>query len=103
MDINYSIGTYYTEATDMHRFIATENGEQIGGLWIDLDRTIIMNIEVIKSRRGEGIATALYNEAVKTLPAVLHAPEAARTFEGNRFAEAVGGETAEHMDELEAA
>lgn len=98
--IEYSIGTYYTETTPMHRFFAIEDGERIGELYVDIDREIIMNIEVIPSRRGEGIARSLYGAANAKLANLKHAPAAACTAEGLAFAEAMGGEIADEMDEL---
>jgi len=100
MEIEYSTGTYYTEAGDYHRFFATENGTRIGELYIDITTHIIMNIEVIPEHRGEGIARRLYEAAVTSLPAVYHAPEAGCTPEGAAFAQAVGGPVAEAMEEL---
>ncbi|MCO6688349.1 GNAT family N-acetyltransferase [Cutibacterium avidum] len=101
-DLEYSIGTYYTETTDMHRWFAvdTETGERIGELYADLDRHIIMNVEVNEDHRGEGIATALYETAAAQLGDLLHAPEAACTPEGLEFSQAVGGDRADDMAEL---
>lgn len=98
--IEYSIGTYYTETTDMHRWFAIEDGERIGELYVDMDREIIMNIEVNADRRGEGIASALYEAADAQLNSLKHAPAAGCTPEGQAFAQAMGGEVAEWMDEL---
>lgn len=98
--IDYSQGTYYQEADLLHRFFAIEDGVQIGELYIDIDRLIIMNIDVDQDRRGEGIARALYTASVAKLGEVLHAPEEARTPEGHGFAQAVGGPVADDMEEL---
>ena len=99
--IEYSIGTYYTETIDMHRWFAIDNGgERIGELYVDMDREIIMNIEVIPGRRGEGIARSLYEAADQMLDHLKHAPAGGCTPEGLAFAQAVGGEVADDMDEL---
>ena len=99
--IEYSTGTYYTETTDMHRWFAIEDGERIGELYVDMDREIIMNIEVIESRRGEGIARSLYEAADQMLDHLKHAPAGGCTPEGLAFAQAMGGEVADDMAELE--
>ena len=98
--IEYNIGTYYTETTDMHRWFAIDNGERIGELYVDMDREIIMMIEVHEDRRGEGIARALYEAADAMLTNLQHAPAAGCTPEGLAFAEAMGGSIAEDMDEI---
>lgn len=100
MDIEYSTGTYYDEADILHRWFAIEDGERIGELYVDMDREIIMNIEVNTDRRGEGIARKLYEAAEAQLDDLKHAPEAACTPEGLIFAQAMGGTVADDMDEL---
>lgn len=98
--VEYSTGTYYTETATLHRWFAIEAGERIGELYVDIEREIIMNIWVDPTRRGEGIARALYEAADEQLNELRHAPEAACTPEGLAFARAMGGEVAEDMDEL---
>ena len=98
--IEYSIGTYYTETTDMHRWFAIEDGERIGELYVDMDREIIMNIEVSEDHRGKGIARSLYEAADQMLDHLKHAPAGGCTPEGLAFAQAAGGEVADDMDEL---
>lgn len=100
MVIEQSIGTYYGEAGDMIRFFAIEDGKRIGEMYIDIDRHIIMQIEVDEDRRGEGIATALYEAADAAIDDLMHAPEAACTAEGLAFSQSVGGDRADDMDEL---
>lgn len=97
--IEQSIGTYYGEGQYI-RFFAIEDGVKIGGMWIDADRHIIMQIEVDEDRRGEGIATALYEAADAEVEDLMHAPGAACTPEGLAFSQAIGGERADDMDEL---
>ena len=62
--------------------------------------TIIMQVEVDEDRRGEGIATALYEAAAAAIDDLVHAPVAACTMEGLAFSQAVGGDRADDMDEL---
>lgn len=100
MDIVYSTGTYYSETTPLHRWFAIEDGDRIGELYVDIDREIIINIEVIPARQGEGIARALYEAADAQLDNLQHAPEAGCTPEGLAFAQAMGGAVAEDMGEL---
>lgn len=100
MEITYSTGTYYGEAETLHRWFATQDGERIGELYVAMDTEVIMNIEVDADHRGEGIARALYEAADKQLDSLKHAPAAGCTPEGAAFAEAMGGEVAEDMDEL---
>lgn len=99
--IEYSTGTYYGETEQMHRWFAIEDGARIGELYVDMDREIIMNIDVDADRRGEGIARALYEAADAQLDNLMHAPEAACTPEGLAFAQAMGGPVADDMDELD--
>lgn len=99
--IEQGIATYPGETEDMHRFQAVEDGRVIGSLYADIDRQIIMNVEVEQDRRGEGIARALYEAADEALDSLKHAPAAACTPEGLRFAQAMGGEVADDMDELD--
>jgi hypothetical protein len=68
-----------------------ESDRVIGEMLVNADR-IIQNIEVNEDRRGEGIARALWDYANAESP-VLHQVEHHRTWEGNAFAEAVGGDT----------
>ncbi|GAB3622599.1 hypothetical protein GCM10027418_06810 [Mariniluteicoccus endophyticus] len=99
-DIEYSTGTYYGESDILHRWFAIEDRERIGELYVDVEREIIMNIEVNRDRRGEGIARSLYEAAAEMLPLIQHAPAAACTPEGLAFAQAVGGAVADDMEEL---
>lgn len=71
---------------------AIDDDTVIAEMLVNADR-IIQNIEVNEDRRGEGIARALWDYANAESP-VLHQVEHHRTWEGNAFAEAVGGDTA---------
>lgn len=98
--IDYSTGTYYSEAEILHRWFAIEDGERIGELYVAIDTEIILNVEVSEDRRGEGIARSLYEAADQMLDHLKHAPAGGCTPEGLAFAQAVGGEVADDMDEL---
>lgn len=60
---------------------------------------LILNVEVQESHRGEGHARALYTHAA-TEHGLLHVPAWGRTEDGERFAQAVGGDV---MDDEQAA
>lgn len=97
-EITYSVGTYYSEAGDRHRWFAIADGERIGELYVDMTTEVIMQIEVEKAHRGEGIARALYEAADAQLASLKHAATWGCTPEGAAFAEAMGGETATDED-----
>ncbi len=60
-----------------------------------------MNISVIPARRGEGHRPQPVRGSRRSARRFLkHAPAAACTPEGQAFAEAMGGEIADEMDEL---
>lgn len=98
--ISYSPSTYGNETETMHRWVATDAVQVVGELYADMDREIIMAVEVNPDRRGEGIARALYEAADAQLDELKHAPAAACTPEGLAFAQAMGGAVADDMDEL---
>lgn len=89
----------YTEnGLDIISWALTDEGEQVA--FLDAHTSgLILNVEVIESRRGEGFARALYEHADAEV-GLLHAPSWGRSFEGSMFAEAMGGET---MDDEQAA
>lgn len=76
----------------------TEDGEQIGHLDAHASG-LILNIEVIAARQGEGFARKLYEHA-DAEHGLLHVPAWGRTWEGEQFAEAMGGDA---MDDEQAA
>lgn len=93
--IEYRTGDYYGDGSRNHVWqIADEDGVA-AELYVSTDRHEIMNIEVRENRRGEGLARALYEMAAAQMD-IYHAPVAHRSYEGNAFAEAVGGPTAEY-------
>lgn len=88
----YRTGSYYSDDSQNHIWEITDADGVAAELYVSLERHEIMNIEVRKDRRGEGLARALYETAAQQM-AIYHAPVAHRTYEGNAFAEAVGGDT----------
>ena len=90
-DIIYSLGTYGAETDILHTWKVEEDGQVIADLYVSVETGEIVNIEVVKAHRGEGLARALYEAACAQM-AVFHAPASHRTAEGNAFAVAVGGE-----------
>lgn len=95
METTYRTGSYHGDATQNHIWQTRDGGDLIAELYVSTDRHEIMNIWTAEGRRGEGLARALYNTA-STQMDVLHAPAAHRTPEGDAFAEAIGGDTAEY-------
>lgn len=91
-EIAYSIHPYPGETDDCHVWTATESGNIIGELYADLHTGQIMQIEVDTDRRGEGIATAMYNAASAQIT-LYHSPDEHCTPEGLAFKQAVGGAT----------
>lgn len=88
--ITQRTGNYHGDGSTNHIWEITDTGGVAAALYISTDRHEIMNIEVRADRRREGLATALY-DAATAVRDIYHAPVAHRTFEGNAFAEAVGG------------
>lgn len=86
------------DGLDSISWAVIEDGEQVA--FLDAHRSgLILNVEVIESRRGEGLARSLYEHADET-HGLYHVPVWGRTQEGDEFAEAMGGET---MDDEQAA
>jgi hypothetical protein len=88
--IVYQVRPYGDETTEMHSWTITENGAVISDLYADLGTGMIANIWTSADHRDEGLATRLYREASRTVR-LFHSPEWARTDDGSRFAERVGG------------
>lgn len=76
----------------------TEDGEQIGHMDAHTSG-LILNVEVVPARQGEGFARKLYEHA-DAEHGLLHVPAWGRTWEGEQFADAMGGDT---MDDEQAA
>ena len=98
--IQYQQDTYYDETEIQHCWYAIDSGTRIGELYVAIDTEIISNIEVSEDHRGKGIARSLYEAADQMLDHLKHAPAGGCTPEGLAFAQAVGGEVADDMDEL---
>ncbi len=76
------------DGVDAITWTLTIDGETIGHLDAHTSG-LILNIEVDDAHRGEGHARHLYENADIALH---HVPAWGRTYEGNAFAEAMGGE-----------
>lgn len=82
--LSYNRSTYYGEDTLMHCIRACQGGEVIGELYADLFTGQIMQVEVNKARRGEGIARAMAFFAGRYFD-VFHSPDEDCTEEGLAF------------------
>ena len=86
-----------TDGLDTIAWTLIIDGEQVGQLDAHVSG-LILNVEIDKACRGEGLARRLYETACETL-ALLHAPAWGRTYEGDIFAQAMGGDV---MDDQQA-
>lgn len=91
-EIVRDIARYSDHDEPMHRWTISEDGETLSELWVSIETGEIMQVETVESHRGEGLARALYEQAAREIE-IFHAPVAHRTFEGDCFAQAVGGES----------
>lgn len=83
----------YSETDDpSHRWSLIVDGETVSELWVSPETGEIEQVETDPAHQGNGYASALYRQAASEIE-IFHAPEAHRTYEGNRFAESVGGPT----------
>lgn len=94
-------GDYYGDGETYLIWEITDENGVAAELYVAPTAIVVMNIWTREDRRGEGLARALWTSATTT-HAVRHAPEWARTPEGDGFANAVGGDTIGD-DEFEAA
>lgn len=76
----------------MHRWSLVISGETVSQLWVAIETGEIMQVETPREHERCGYASALYRAAAAET-AIYHAPEAHRTYEGDRFARSVGGES----------
>lgn len=88
-------GDYYGDGSTNHVLEIHDSDGLAAELYVSTDRHEIMNIEVRKDRRGEGLARVLYEAAAAEMT-IYHAPAAHRTEEGDAFARAVGGPTIDY-------
>ena len=72
------------------RYSMIDDGEEVGYL-IAHTTGLILNVEVDEDRQGEGIARALF-EYADDAQGLYHVPAWGRTEDGNRFANAMGGD-----------
>lgn len=90
--VSYALSPFPGESTPMHHWAAKDaNGQVVSEIWADKDTGQIMQVETAPHRRREGIATALFGVASKQV-SLYHSPAGHRTFEGHRWAKAVGGD-----------
>ena len=93
-EITYTTGTYYGEGETLHTWTIADEAGTAAELYIHMDSLTVSNIETREDRRGEGLARSLWEAANATLGTVYHDLPAHRTYEGDCFAQAVGGESA---------
>jgi hypothetical protein len=91
-EIKRDIAQYSDGDAPMHRWSMVVDGETVSELWIAIDSGEIMQVETPKRHQGQGYASALYRQAASEME-IFHAPEAHRTYEGDRFARSVGGDS----------
>lgn len=91
-DISRDIARYSETDEPSHRWSLIVDGETVSTLWVDIATGEIGQVETEPEHQGNGYASALYRQAATEIQ-IFHAPEAHRTYEGNRFATSVGGPT----------
>lgn len=92
-EITRSVATYSdTDTEPAYRWALTIDGEVVSELWVDMTTGEILQVETPRHHQGNGYATALYRQATSEMT-IYHAPESHRTYEGNRFALSVGGDS----------
>lgn len=94
MEILRDMARYSEQDEPMHRWSLVINGETVSELWVAIETGEIMQVETPREHQRNGYASRLYRAAAQEI-AIYHAPEAHRTPEGDRFAQAVGGESLE--------
>lgn len=89
---------YADNGLDIVRWVLTVDGEQVA--FLDAHTSgLILNVETVAGQERQGFASSLYAQADAEL-GLLHVPAWGRSFEGEMFAEAMGGAT---MDDEQAA
>ena len=94
-EISRDIARYSENDDPSHHWTLTIDGEVISELWVDIATGEIGQVETADGHQGNGYASALYRRAATEIT-IYHAPEGHRTYEGDRFARSVGGETLPH-------
>lgn len=87
-----------TATADTITYTMIIDGEQVSHLDITADHRIVANVETLPAHRGRGYASQLW-VAANADGECYHAIEHHRTAEGDAFAQAVGGETADDADD----
>lgn len=91
MEITYRTGKYYSEEHGEYHIIETVcGGRVIGELYADITTGQIMQIDVDKNFRRQGIASEMYKFAESKF-GIFHSPDEHCTPEGMAFKCAVGG------------
>lgn len=90
--VSRDIARYSEQDEPSHRWTMTVNGEAVSALWVAVDTGEIRQVETPVEHQGNGYASALYRRAAGEMT-IYHAPESHRTYEGDRFARSVGGDS----------
>lgn len=86
------IAKYSDGDEPMHRWSMVVDGETVSQLWVATTTGEIMQVETRTGHGRQGYASALYRQAATEI-AIFHAPATHRTYEGDRFAQSVDGES----------
>lgn len=86
------VARYSEQDEPMHRWQMVIDGDTVSTLWVAVETGEIMQVETPTEHQGNGYASALYRQAAAEI-AIFHAPEAHRTYAGDRFAASVGGDS----------
>src|SRR4051812_44762218 len=91
-EITRDVARYSATDEPSHHWSLVVDGETVSELWVDTETGQIGQVETVDGHQGNGYATALYRQAATEI-AIYHAPAGHRTYEGDRFAQSVGGPT----------
>lgn len=94
MKIVRDIAKYSEADAPAHRWSMVIDDETVSELWVEIGTGEIIQVETSTAHRRNGYAAALYRQAATEI-AIFHAPASHRSFEGNAYAEAVGGPVAD--------
>lgn len=86
------IARYSETDAPSHHWAMVIDGDTVSELWVSIETGEIGQVETPKQHRRNGYAAALYAQAASEI-AIFHAPASHRSYEGNAFAEAVGGDS----------
>jgi hypothetical protein len=83
----------YSDTDDLtHHWSLVVDSETVSQMWVAIATGEIVQVETPAEHQGNGYASALYRAAAREIE-IFHAPESHRTYEGDRFARSVGGES----------